>query len=340
MNSLERIALTMKFRKPDRLPVIPQILGHTATLLNVPLSDYCRNGEILAKCQLHALDYYQHDAILAIMDVGVEAEALGAKLEYRGEQYPFVYSNAFTNMTNLSTVKVPNPSKDGRMPEILKSISIMRREVEDEVLVVGWVLGPTTLATQLLGMEKALYGAADSPDDFENLLDFCTAVQKVYGQAQLDAGAHLVMIFDPSASPEVVPPQIFRELELPRIQEIFSYFKEKGALASWLHISGQTDSILPYYCSAGVDIANFDYCVQPAVVRELLPRICVDGNIRPLAFIEEDTETVSRLAQQLVQTFSDRGGFILSSGCEIPPQARPDNVKALIAAATKGEKGV
>lgn len=337
MNSRERIVATVNFGSPDRLPVIPQIFGHAAKLLNVPLRDYCSDGKVLAKCQLQALEYYQYDAVFAVTDVGVEAEALGAKLVYRNEQYPFMRDYAFSNMTNLAAVRMPNPNKDGRMPEILQSIRIMRRELGDNVLVVGLALGPTTLAAQLLGVEKAFYGAADNPDHFENLLDFCTAVQKVYGQAQLDAGAHLVIIFDPCVSTQMVPPQFFRELELPRIQEMFSFYKENGAAASWLHIPGQIEDILQYYCAAGADIANFDYNVEPAIVRKMLPQICVDGNVKPMAFVEEEPEIIRQYALELVKTFADRSGYILSSGCEIPPEARPDNVKALVEVAIKGE---
>lgn len=335
---MDRIALTIKFGRPDRIPVIPQIFGHSARLCNIPLRDYCLNGDTLANCQLRALKYYQYDAVFAVADTSVEAEAVGVKLEYADNQYPFITSNLFHTTTNLSSVKVPNPQQDGRMPQLLKAIRAMRSEVGNETLVVGLVLGPLTLAAQLMGLEPVLYAAVDNPGDFEQLLDFCVKVQKTYGQAQLDAGAHLVMVFDPCAGPEIVPHQFFRELELPRVTEMFRLFKEQGTAASWLHIAGQTKSILPYYPLAGVDIANFDYPVEPAVIHQLLPQVCVDGNIRSLAFIEDEPENIDDLACKLVSAFAARGGYILSSGCEIPPEAKPDNIKALVEAA-KGIKG-
>ena len=340
MNSMERIAATIKFEHSDRVPVIPQIFGHAAKLLKVPLRDYCCNGETLAKCQLHALAHYQYDAVFGITDVGVEAEALGSKLVYRKDMYPFVQNYAFNNRTNLAKIKVPNPGQDGRMKEIIKGIRLMRYEVNDETAVIGCVLGPITLATQLLGMEQALYSAADFPEDFERILDFCVKVQKNYGQAQLEAGAHAIMIFDPCASPEVIPPQFFREMELARIQEMFHFFKKSGSLASWLHIAGQAEQIFQYYSLVGVDIANFDYSVEPVAVQNLLPRICVNGNLKPLAFIEEEPKSLRERAGELVRIFSDRGGFILSSGCEIPPEAKPENVKAFVEAVVKEDKSV
>ena len=79
------------------------------------------------------------------MDVNVETEAVGSRLVYRLNDYPYVQSHALTKSTNLDAVSMPDPSTAGRMPEILKALEIMRREAGDEVLVVGCVLGPMTL---------------------------------------------------------------------------------------------------------------------------------------------------------------------------------------------------
>lgn len=223
------------------------------------------------------------------------------------------------------------------MPELLKAAGILRREVGDEVLVVGCVLGPMTLATQLLGTESALYLAIDNPDLFSRLLDFATEIAIEFGKAQIEAGAHLPIVFNPSASPAVVPPQFFREMELPRLQKLFAGFKEVGAAAAWLHIAGPTAPILSLYPQAGVDLANIDYEVDPSEARYTMSQTCIDGNIRPLSFVEETPQAIADESSRLLDLFADRGGFILSSGCEIPPEARPENISAMVNAAR--EKG-
>ena len=219
------------------------------------------------------------------------------------------------------------------MPELLKAAAILRSEVGDEVLVVGCVLGPLTVAMQLMGAEPALYLAIDQPERFERLLDFSTDLAIRFGTAQLEAGVHLPVVFDPSASPAVVPPSFFREFELPRLERVFTAFKQAGAAANWLHIAGPAAPILPYYPRAGVDIANFDYCVQASEARDAVPRTCLDGNIKSLSFVESTPEAISEESFALLDRFASRGGFILSSGCEIPPEAQPENVAAMVSAA-------
>lgn len=329
MNSLQRIAACIRFQETDRVPVIAQVFGHAAKLACVPLDDYVRDGETLARCQLKALGQYRYDAVFSVMDVNVETEAVGSILRYPGNRYPVIERYALSEEANWGSLTVPDPKRAGRMPEMLHALAILRKALGDGVAVVGCILGPFTLATQLLGLERTIYLAIDDPGRLGQLMDFATEVVIQFGKAQLEAGAHLPMVFDPSASPAVIPPSFFREFELPRLRKIFKALSEAGALANWLHIAGPVAPILPYYAKAGVDIANFDYVVSTAVASNQLPSTCLDGNIRSLLFVEGNPAEVETEAFDLLRGFRDRKGFILSSGCEIPPEANPDNVAAL-----------
>jgi uroporphyrinogen decarboxylase len=333
MNSMERIKAALGFEKPDRVPVIAQVFGHAAVLAGVSLRDYVRDGELLARCQIQALQRYGYDTVFALMDTSVETEAVGAILTYPRDQYPYVKSYALLDAENLEGLSVPDPQQAGRMPELVKAARILRQEVGDDVLVVGCVLGPMTLAMQLLGIETALYLAIDHPERFARLLDFAADVVIRFAAAQIEAGAHLPIVFDPCASPAVIPHQFFREFELPRLQKVFTAFKEAGAAANWLHIAGPVVPILSLYPQCGVDIANFDYCVSALEAQQALPHTCLDGNIKPLSFVEATPEVIAEESRRLLDVFASRGGFILSSGCEIPPEAKPENVAAMVSAA-------
>ena len=151
-----------------------------------------------------------------------------------------------------------------------------------------------------------------------------------FGQAQIRSGAHLPLVFDPAASPAVVPPQFFREFEVPRLQRLFQALTAEGTAGNWLHIAGPVAGILPYYPKAGVDLANFDYCVRAAEAGTLLPATCLDGNIQSLSFVEGNPAQIEAEALDLLRVFRGRAGFILSSGCEIPPESRPENVAAMV----------
>jgi uroporphyrinogen decarboxylase len=310
--------------------VIAQVFGHAASLAGVPLDQYVRDGKTLAACQLSALRHYGYDAVFSVMDVSVETEAMGSVLRYPRDRYPVIERYALSREAPWDELAVPDPERAGRMPEMLKALAILRHELKDEVAVVGCILGPFTLATQLLGLESTLYLAIDDAASLARLMDFAVEVVIRFGQAQLRAGAHLPLVFDPAASPAVVPPSFFREFELPRLQRVFEALSGAGAIANWLHIAGPAVPIMAYYPKAGVDIANFDYPVSAAEAGCQLPATCLDGNIKPLLFVDGSAAEVTAQAVSLLRAFRTRRGFILSSGCEIPPEAKPENVAAMV----------
>jgi uroporphyrinogen decarboxylase len=333
MNGLERILAAARFQPTDRLPFVPQLFGHAAATGGATLSAYLRDGRLLAECQLREKESYGGDAVFAFMDFGVETEALGSRLKYYDTQYPDVVEYALAPVEDPARLKLPDPAGAGRMPQILRAIDLLRARLGDGTLVAGAMAGPMTLATQLYGTEAALYLAVDDPARFAAALDFATAVALRFGVAQLAAGAHGVVVFDPAASPAVVPPAFFRAHLQPRLERLTAGLRAAGARLLWLNIAGPTADILPHYAEIGVDIATFDYYVAPATARRLLPRTCLAGNLKSLDFLDSAPDRLAASARELAAAFADRGGYLLSSGCEIPPETAAANLTALAEAA-------
>jgi uroporphyrinogen decarboxylase len=334
MNGLERIQATLAAEAVDHVPVIAQVFAHAGVIAGVEVGQYVCDGGLAARCQIEAQRSYGYDAVFAFLDAGVEAEAAGSVLAYHRDLYPHLAQPAIGSPDDIARLSVPDPGSAGRMPELLHAAGALRAEVGDEVLVAGVVLGPMALALQLMGAEQALYLAADDPVRFDELLSFATEVALRFGRAQLEAGVHLPLLFDPGASPAVVPPAFYREFILPRHAEILGGFKAAGAAANWLHISGPVEPILGFYEEAGAEIANLDYQVDALCACEALPHMVFDGNLKPFAFVSGSPEEIVSESRRLLALFEGRGRFILSSGCEIPPEARPENVAALVSAAT------
>jgi uroporphyrinogen decarboxylase len=341
VHGVERIRRTIAFQPCDRPPVIPQVFGWAALACGRSLDDYLSSGAVAAACQLEACARHGYDAVFAVLDLTLEAEAAGGEIQRRPGLYPAVLRPPHQPDDDFRRSRVPDPLREGRLPQVLEMATTLRRACGDQVLVVGLVQGPMTLAVQLVGMERALYLAADDPDRFLQLLDHAARVGDAFGRAQLAAGAHVVLLFEPAACPEVVPPGLFREMIAPRLAALFAAFRGAGAIANWLHVAGATAPILPRYHALGADIGNFDYCVEPErlVADPALGALCLDGNVRSLSFVMDASADVEREAAQLLRLFERRGGFILSSGCEIPPEARPDNVAALVRAALGSKAG-
>jgi len=164
MTGAERIRAAVAFETPDRVPVLAHVFGHAAVLAGVELGDYVRDGQLLAHCQLAARDRYDLDAVFALMDANVETEALGSVLRYRRSSYPIVERYAVApNGDGIERLRPSEAASAGRIPTLLEATRELRAALGDDVLVIGCVSGPMTVAAQLMGLEAALYLAIDDP---------------------------------------------------------------------------------------------------------------------------------------------------------------------------------
>lgn len=329
MNSLERVLACLRFDQVDRTPCIPLVLGYAARLSGVSVPSYVSEGLVMAECQLRVLAEFGHDAVFAYGDNSLEAEAIGAKLHYPENNYPVVRTPCLENLRGVDRLVVPNPLKTGRMPQIVEACRILRREVKEKTVVVGIVLGPLTIAGQIMGLEKLLFSLIDDPKGVKAVLDFTTEVAVAYGLAMLNAGIHIPMIYDPDASCSLITEKIFVEFEAALLKRIFAVYKRAGALACWLQITGKTQAILPYFRDIGADLATVDFLVSMQAAFDLCPDLTLLGNIKPYSLVNLQPAEVKALGTQLKDLANGRGGFILSSGGEVPLEAKGVNIRAL-----------
>ncbi len=331
MTSLERVRATIRFEEVDRPPVIPEIAAVTAVMKGISVKEYVLDGEVIARCQIDALRSFGHDAVFAFADLCVEAEALGCRLFYPDNNYPYVALPLLKDCDDLSLLRIPDPQSDGRMPQIIDAVKIMKKELGGKTPVVAHALGPITIASRIMDIEKMLYMIVDRPDGFRRILDFTTEAAVRFIRSLLEAGADSIIMFNPSASPSVLPKRIFDEFELPNLKKIFGMIKGINRdIITWYSVAGPIQQIIPSIGAAPVDILTIDYLVPLQVAFEQSGNMCFSGNIKPLDFVEGAPDKIRKESLSLVKSSLGRGGFILGSGCEIPPDAKKENIKAMV----------
>lgn len=332
MKSIDRIKSTICFKKTDRAPVFSHIYGFASRLKHISLKDYLNSGELLALCQLEAWKRFGYDGVTAFADNSLEAEAIGSKISYNDDAYPHIDQYCLVDVRDWNHLSIPDPEKDGRMRVILEACRILKDEAGKETAVIGTVQGPMTLAGQLLGLEKLIYSVVDHPEEFYNLLAFTTRVMVVFGRALINAGAHVIHVFDPSSSCSVINRAVFSQYVLPCLKLAFKEYKDSGNPIGWLNITGQTGPILDLFPETGADLFNIDYLVPISIAMEKLPHHCINGNIKPFSFISAEAKAIKMEARDILTETQLRGGFILSPGCEIPLESKVSNIEAMMKA--------
>ncbi|EHQ91356.1 uroporphyrinogen decarboxylase family protein [Desulfosporosinus youngiae] len=332
MNRLQRLEAALAGHAFGKSLCIPLVFGGAAFLTKVKLKEYLQNGEILAQCQLNSQQKFDYDAVFVYGDNCIEAEALGSKIYFPENAYPYIEKYRLEDPKQLKELPDFNPLTDGRMPELLRAAAFLKAELGDNLPIVGVVLGPMSIASQLMGLERLLYLLLDSPCEFEDIIRFASGVSLKSGLALLAQGAHISAVIDPSSSQSILPSEMYGRYILPHIRAVFSQFKSAGARASWLMITGNSQGLLPYYRQCGVDIAGIDYEVPLEEALKWEGDFLVSGNIKPYRFINKTPQEILREGKELISLAAGRR-FILSSGCEIPLDTKPENLAALIKAA-------
>ena len=204
MTSLERVRATVAGKPVDHLAAQPMIMMFAAKNLGIPYIEATRDGRKLAAGQLKMVEEFGLDVLLTCSDPAREVVDIAGEdsVVWLPDQGPVIDEEkaALRETNRLKQFQVPDPLGGGRMHDRIKAIEIMRREVRDDVSVVGWVEGPLALAQELRGLNRIMTDFVDDPAFVHDLLDFTAAVAIRYADAQIAAGADTIGMSDAAAS--------------------------------------------------------------------------------------------------------------------------------------------
>lgn len=336
--SFDRVIKAVDLKEADRVPVVPQITYTTARIIGIKFIDGMRNPERMADALIAGYREIGYDGIYVGWEssFNLVAESMGCKMRIGEDEIPSVAESIVKDPSDIDKVKIPDPEKDGRLPLHLRAISLVKDEVEDRVPIFRYIPGPLTLASLIRGPTLLLMELIKNPTLVHELLDLTTEASKRFGLAAVDHGANIIVIADPTASSSVVSPKMFEEFSFPYVKEILAAIKRVGAIPS-LHICGKTEPILKKMSDTGAKILELDHLVDLAKAKKMVgDRVCILGNLEPSgSLLMGNPEDVENDARECIKKAAAGGGFILSSGCEIPLDAPIKNIKAMVRAAEK-----
>lgn len=252
----------------------------------------------------------------------VEAEALGCSIDLDNpSSQPSVQKHVLEDKSNLDSLEVPDPQEDFRMPVVGEAVSILKERVGDELPVIAGIVSPFTLAGHLRGVENLLMDTFDDPEFVEKVTSFTREVAVEYARYLEWQGADSICLIDPSATVELIGPDLFASLAGPNNKALIS----KLARPTVLHICGDTTAILEEMEATGAKGISVDPLVSRQVAKEKLKKAVLVGNINPVdTLLFGDEEAVLGEAQACVKD----GVGILAPGCGISPKTPTKNILA------------
>ncbi len=310
-------------QRPRRVPVIPFVMQYAAKIADISYRDYCKKPESMAESQLRCLEEFDYDAVNVSSDAHRLAEALGGDLFFPENGVPVVKDPPIKSSDDLKGLSVPDPTGTERCRQRTRAIELLK-EQRPEVTVIGWVEGALSDASSIFGPTNAMKALYRDKSLLEHLFRFSAEFDKKFAQAQVEAGADIIGAGDSLASQ--ISTENF-ELSVEYTKEIFRSLD----VPTLYHVCGDTTHQLKVLRDSQADIVDLDREVDLTQAREVLgSEMVIRGNVDPVLFVQGEPAKIKELSRKCMRDAGKNLPFILSAGCEIPPDSQPENLEAMV----------
>ncbi len=222
---------------------------------------------------------------------------------------------------------------DPIIQNIWEASRLVAEAIGDEYIVTTTAWGPFTLAGQMFGVESFMKATFKRKKEAHKTLEFATELLKrFYGPIVEDGSISVMSIADPTGSGDLISARHFRNYCLPYLKPFIAWGHEHNCY-TWLHICGDTTDKLTDIAETKTDCFSLDYKVNMSVAQEAVgDKVCLAGNIDPVSVLDQGTpESTKTAGQACIDAVSGgKKGFVLTSGCDLPPTVKLENLKAML----------
>jgi uroporphyrinogen decarboxylase len=217
------------------------------------------------------------------------------------------------------------------VPFVLETIKLLRRELDPSVAVIGFAGAPFTLASYLIEgkpsreflMTKSMM--FNEPALWEGLMRRLSDLVLEYLLAQIDAGVHVVQLFDSWVG--ALSPDDYPRYVLPYSAAIFAGLRRSAAPS--IHFATGAAGILSLIRDAGGDVIGVDWRVDLGEAwRTIGYDRGIQGNLDP-ALVLGPWHLVQAGAQRIMDATSARPGHIFNLGHGVLPDTDPAALRRL-----------
>ncbi len=271
---------------------------------------------------------FQPDAIFTLMDLSLEANALGMPVRYPLEESATVEYHLVGEASDLQQFMALDPLKDGRVMTFLETMRLMSSSLD--IPKGAYVIGPFTLAGLLMGANDIAMATLTDRETVNGVLEFCLGTILRYSRALEAAGCDMIAILEPTAV--MLSPRQFWEFSGRFVQRLI------GQLSSFpiLHICGNSSHLIDAMVKTGARGLSLDSLVNlPELALKVPGDIFLIGNLDPVAVMLQKTPAqIHADTRTLLQSMSPFDNFILSTGCDLPMETPLENIDAFMQAGT------
>ncbi len=295
--------------------------------------DLCKNTELACEVTMQPLRRYPLDAAILFSDILTIPDAMGLGLYFAEGEGP-KFERPIRSEKDIDNIPADVQSE---LHYVTDAVALIRQELDGKVPLIGFSGSPWTLATYMIegqstrefkNIKQWLY---KQPELLHRLLDKLADAVVVYLQAQIEAGAQAVQIFDTWGG--VLSDTAYQSFSLRYMDTICRELKRKYPDVPVILFTKGAGVWLEKIAATGCDALGLDWSVNIREARQRLQdKVALQGNMDP-AVLRAPVAVIEREVAEILRSFGkhgDNSGHVFNLGHGITPDIDPEHAAAFI----------
>ena len=293
----------------------------------------CKTPSLATEVTLQPLARFELDAAILFSDILTIPDAMGLGLYFAEGEGP-KFERPLREEWEIRDLTAPDPTNELRY--VIDAVAEIRRALGNSVPLIGFSGSPYTLACYMVEggasedfrtIKTMLY---TRPDLLHHILEVNAKAVMDYLNAQIEAGAQAVMIFDTWGG--TLAHAEYLEFSLAYMQRIVSgLIRERdGMRVPSIVFTKGCSNWLDEISNIGCDAMGLDWSVDIGRARERIgDRVALQGNLDPMVLFG-DERAIRGQTRKILSQFGAGNGHVFNLGHGISQFTPPENVAMLV----------
>ncbi len=301
--------------------------------------DLCTNPELATKVTLQPLHRFNLDAAILFSDILVIPDAMGLGLHFVENEGP-KFSKKITTVEDIDNLDISNIIN--KLSYVFNTIKNVKAELSPNIPLIGFSGSPFTLAcymleggssTDYVTVKKWLF---NNPEASHRLLNKISQAVILYLNAQIEAGADVVMLFDSWGG--VLSENAYLEFSLPYLQKILDAVKKEHneVIIPNIVFTKGGGLWLTHMAKTQTNALGLDWTINIANAKKVITStVGLQGNLDPVVLAVGDKSSIKKEVVRILNAYANANngnisGHVFNLGHGVLPITNPDHVSYLV----------
>lgn len=293
----------------------------------------CQTPELACEVALQPLQRYEFDAAILFSDILTIPDAMGQGLYFEEGEGPR-FQKVIRIAKDVEQLPALNVTAD--LGYVMDTVSLIRRELNGSVPLIGFSGSPWTLACYMIegggskDFRKVKEFMYNNPEAMHLLLEKLAIAITDYLNAQIRAGAQAVQIFDTWGG--ILTTSSYFDFSLTYMKNIISnLIKEADGRPLPAIVFTKNGGLwLEAIANSGTNAVGLDWTIEIGDARKRVGKSCsLQGNMDPFILCGSDG-TIRDEVGKILESFGNGNGHVFNLGHGISPGINPDKVSVFV----------